>query len=619
MKDMDKRRRLFLEYSAANTSGSRPGRKGASTGFFGQIARLELGLGIDNKPIEMAIDYVNERYDCSDFAVSGFLRMIYRYRDQISSDLASDLEDAVMGFKYWWDEMGPGRMCFWTENHQIMFHSDELLAGQLFPETRFKNDSQLGRNHEDHAMGLIRRWMYRRARFGFSEWLSNAYFEEDLTALLNLHDFAESAEIRWYSKQLIDLLMFEISLHSFQGHLGCTHGRTYLPMVIQNHERTASVIKLVFGTGDFNDPDSTSAISLATSTYHCPEIIREMALRNEEEISCRERHGVGLRDLKTYGIDSELDEIPFFWGQGIYLHPKIAPFSRMTSEIYHIRLRRPYSETIERYENEMETYGRVTDATLKKTDPTRLSPVNIESFRTPSYILSSAQDFRPGERGYQHHIWQASMGKGALVFTSHPGSEDETSRPNFWIGNGRLPRVAQHRNLLVCIHRIPEGDEYPFSHAYVPKAAFDDLREQNGWIMTRKGNGFLALFSQHQYEWTESGPYGNREIRAFSPMNIWICEMGTGRQWASFDQFSDTIAASRVEIRGTEVDYESPSVGRVSFGWSKEFSICGETMKLNGYRRFENPYCQCDFGSVQYAIGDGEKTLRLDFSGLMGR
>jgi len=619
MESIDDRRRSFLEYAAANTRGVRPGRKGASTGFFGQIARLELGLAIDMEPIERAIEYVNNRYDCSDFAVSGFLRTIYRYRDRIPFDMTSDLEDALTSFKYWWTEMGPGRMCFWTENHQIMFHSDELLAGQLYPQTRFENDGELGLAHEDHATDLIQRWMSHRARFGFSEWLSNAYFEEDLTALLNLHDFAESGEIRRYSRQLIDLLMFEISLHSFQGNLGSTHGRTYLPMVIQNAERTASTIKLVFGMGNFNDPDSTSAISLATSKYQCPEIIREIALGNEEEIQCRERHGVALRDLEIYGIDVELDKIPFFWGQGIYLHPKIAPFSRMTSETYHIRLRRPYSETIERYENEMEAHGRVTDATLKETDPTRLSPVNIESFRTPSYILSSAQDFRPGERGYQHHIWQASMEKGALVFTSHPGSDDETSRPNFWIGNGRLPRVAQHRNLLVCIHRIPEGDEHPFSHAYVPKVAFDDLREKNGWITARRGNGFLALFSQNQYEWTETGPYRNREIRAFSPMNIWICEMGTRRQWASFDQFSDAIAASRVGIRGTEVDYESPSVGRVSFGWSKGFSVCGETMKLNGYRRFENPYCQCDFGSVQYAIGDGEKTLRLDFSGLMAR
>ena len=68
------------------------------------------------------------------------------------------------------------------------------------------------------------RW---RARFGFSEWLSNCYIDEDLLGLVNLYDFAEDAEIRQTAGKFIDMLLFEMALHSYRGVMGCTHGRTY--------------------------------------------------------------------------------------------------------------------------------------------------------------------------------------------------------------------------------------------------------------------------------------------------------------------------------------------------------------------------------------------------------
>ena len=42
-------------------------------------------------------------------------------------------------------------MCFWSENHQIMFHSDEYLAGQLFHDRTFTNISEPGSWHVEKA------------------------------------------------------------------------------------------------------------------------------------------------------------------------------------------------------------------------------------------------------------------------------------------------------------------------------------------------------------------------------------------------------------------------------------------------------------------------------------
>ncbi len=151
----DERRQHYLAFCAAQSPGGR-------TGFFSQIARLELGQAVDEGPIREAIAFVDSRKDCCDFAVGGLLRILCKYHDSpgISRDLVSDIEACLLRFKYWWDEPeGDNRRCDHTENHQIIFHSDELLAGQLFKDRIFENNGKDGRTHMDHALHFIRRWL----------------------------------------------------------------------------------------------------------------------------------------------------------------------------------------------------------------------------------------------------------------------------------------------------------------------------------------------------------------------------------------------------------------------------------------------------------------------------
>ncbi|MDI7277363.1 MAG: hypothetical protein QME94_15405, partial [Anaerolineae bacterium] len=109
--------------------------------------------------------------------------------------------------------------------------------------------------------------------------------------------------------------------------------------------------------------------------------------------------------------------------------------------------------------------------------------VNRVTYRTPDYMLSSAQDYRPGERGRAEHIWQATLGPAAVVFANHPAcaTDDEAHRPGFWVGNQVLPRVAQWKDVLIAIHNLPEGDWMGFTHAYFPTCAFDEHVLREGW------------------------------------------------------------------------------------------------------------------------------------------
>src|SRR5690606_31907535 len=143
-------------------------------------------------------------------------------------------------------------------------------------------------------------------------------------------------------------------------------------------------------------------------------------------------------------------------------------------------------------------HGKITNPNL---DRFALSEVNIETYRTPDFMLSCAQDYRKGAPGYQQHIWQATLGVEAVVFTNSPGSREEGGTPNFWAGNTTMPRAAQYKNIVVSIYNIPANNRLPFSHAYFPKAAFDEVIETGQWVLGRKDNGYIAIYSQNPLTW----------------------------------------------------------------------------------------------------------------------
>ena len=166
-----------------------------------ELARLELlNRGMETGPIHLpyirqSLYRVNERLDCGDFVIPAFLTILYRYRDSslLTEELLQGLEDAVLNFKYWIDEPGVDihLPCYFTENHQVLFHSIEYLAGQLYRDRIFTNNGENGEWHREHGRTYLKRWLTWRKRFGFSEWLSNGYYAEDMLGLLILSQLAE--------------------------------------------------------------------------------------------------------------------------------------------------------------------------------------------------------------------------------------------------------------------------------------------------------------------------------------------------------------------------------------------------------------------------------------------
>lgn len=557
------------------------------------IALLQMGYKVEPHcpQLTRALAQINNRKDCADFVLVALLRLLSEQMDRLKLHPSEReaITDAALNFCYWWDQRdASGRgiqgMCFHTENHQILFHCAELLAGQLFPEQVFLGTQQTGAWHVTKATERCWRWFRHRRRFGYAEWLS-CYFDEDLLALVSLYDFAQDEAIRDEARKHIDFLLSEVARHSFKGVVGVSQGRTYAEFLTgRRHDPLSTLTWLVFGEGEPEITHPTfAATALATSTYQTlfakPERVAVSAAGRGTagRVEIRARYGAGPDEAEAAGIDLDnLDDSLLFWAVQNARHPKL----RKTALALATAAEDTWLQNFIREATALDDGDAIN---------TVLGPVDVLTYQTPHYQLSCAQDFRPGGLGYQQHVWQATLSTDAVVFTNQPGGYSQSSahseRPNFWAGNKWLPRAAQHKNLVICLHRAPQDAPLPFSHAYFPRAAFDEVRESGHWVFARLGDAYLALYSQHQLRW-----HGDDELRAESHENLWLCELGDEETSGDFVAFCDALrAATPTHTTPLTLDYDSPSLGAVHFGWSGPLTANGDEIALHGYPRPEIP------------------------------
>ena len=81
----------------------------------------------------------------------------------------------------------------------------------------------------------------------------------------------------------------------------------------------------------------------------------------------------------------------------------------------------------------------------------------------------------------------------------------------------------------------------------------------------------------------------------------------------SFEAFVKAVSESPLSVDGLKVHFDSPGNGEVDFGWEGGLRVGGKDVPLSGYPRFENPYAQVAFGSLQQKIEFGGNSLTLDF------
>lgn len=535
-------RRLEALQDAVNRTGN----------IYSEIAKMALGQWnkVKHEPFTQVLAQINQRADCSDFYLVGLLGALIRYGNDAAfpAALKSEIAQCAVNFKYWMDEPGQDSMCYWSENHQILFHTCQVLAGQLFCEELFSNANQSGRWHQTKGEERALTWLRKRAQGGFREWDSNVYFEHDVLALTHLADLADNGELVEMATVVLDKLCFTMALNSFKGVFGSTHGRTYAPTIKGGRlELTSGVGRLLWGMGSFNEHIFGSVSLACAQNYEVPPPIVEIGATPVEELWSRERHA-GV-------MEPWCDR-----GQG------------------------PWE-------------------------------VNKVTYKTPDYMLCSAQDYRAGLPGYQQHIWQATFGPDAVVFVTHPAcvSQNSAHRPNYWHGNAILPRVAQWKDVLIALYNLPEDDWLGFTHAYFPIARFDEYRIAEGWAFARKGDGYLALRTMGALELITTGDSAYRELRAYGRHHSWFCQMGRAALDGTFAAFQAKVLALDITFEHLTVHATTLRGESLDFGWEGPLLVNEMEQSLQGFPHYDSPFCVSEIGAEVMEIRAWQQAMQLDF------
>jgi hypothetical protein len=380
------------------------------------------------------------------------------------------------------------------------------------------------------------------------------------------------------------------------------------------------------------------------SNYEVPQVLHEIFQDEEATYINRQKAGFLVQDQEKWGWDYEsLEDGMIFYTNEAYLHPSTAAttiqmfdaFNWWENEFFFEF--KPYRSFLKalRALKLMKSFARLLE---RDTCRNMRDEPDIYTYKTPDYMLSTAQDHRKGFGGDQHHIWQVTLGPDAVCFTTHPGRIGGAT-PNYWEGSGLLPRAVQVKNLNICIYKLEKL--FPalyvpirnfYTHAWLPKDQFDEVVEEpdqspskGGWIFARKNDGYLALYSQQPYFWHEEGleiealniPQNpedfNREVIAPGKRNIWICQLGRKAVDGSFEDFRKHILDAKLITKGLDLEFHSPGNGIVKFGWEGPLTVDGEMVELENYPRYDNPFVQAPFDPTEIHVKANNRELYVNW------
>ncbi len=649
-------------YLAAATAGALDPTDAESVIAFAERARRDPGFdpGLDAATASTFDDILNDGFS-DDFSLSTFLTLYINYKDELEPSLAQALKDKILSWKYWWTESPldyqPGANYYWTENHQILFAADEYLAGQAFPDEVFPSSAMTGREHQANAVGNIRRWIELRSRYGFSEFLSVPYTAYSLQGVLSLAELADDPALADQASKVLDLMMVEVSSHLQDLVLGSAKGRTYTGNLFDlRGGATPAIASLVFGSGAPPTGSGPAASLAVANRYRPPEVAVRIAASQQEAV-VQQNQSLPIDptapvtpnpvapDQLTYAGDYGLQ---VWWGLGAQLAWQMAPQSVEAIEQYNL-WDTPNFQGAGAGVLEGIVKGK-TDAELRALaqslgvwlNPGLLSQVDTYTWRSPDAMLSTAQDWRAGQRTESALITQATLDGAASVFTNLP--KGDLGEGGYWSGDGAAPRAAQHDRTSIAVY-APQyaaggtggfNGYQTYTHAFFPQDRFDEVTQVGGWTFARKADGYVALWSWRPTEWVPfdagvehpDGVSNPWELQAAGgPDNVWITQVGRSSDFDGaadpFQAFVDAVTSDDPVVRplagaapcaastpatlgscahqpgdGFLVTYDDATGTDLSFGWSPKapdplppLLVDGATASLHDpARRWTSPW-----------------------------
>lgn len=582
-------------------------------------------------PIDFAFvtrlsDFVNARLDLADHQLLLLLKTIFECRDDFSEVVSDAVQQAVCGFHYSFRDPGTDSMNQRSESHQLVFATCEYLAGIAYPDLLFKVDGRRGKDKAQLAAKRLGVWLSDRFRYGFSQWLSFADQSVNASALALLIDYAEDAELQVRATMVLDLIMLDAALRSFHGVPAGSFGRSDAET---SKYLESSEFALLWASalgkkvGDSCDFDQISSLFYTRRDYEVPQSICEVAVQNPLRRVCSS-HGLELDEVvrelgrdPIYPRTSRSDIFWFFAGMEALLTPRVISDTLDVVNSYSPEQQRALPQLAPFRKIPRKARKAVFAALNPVTAGSALQRANVQTFMTDNYSLSSVQRYHPGEFGDQQQIWAAQLPGGISVFGTHPGSTLVTRKknlptPNYWVGNGILPDVAQHDNVLLAMCDLRgrkgylEGERNDFVHFYFPAVKFDETRFSVRWVAGCSDSGYLAIIGTHPLELISEV-----EVVQRGQFTGYAVVLADDEEVTSMADFVRQIKSHMLTLRGERLTLASP-FGLYDLKWGGDF-VVGEQKVLTEYPRYASPWVNAPRFSERIEVRGSKHELKLDW------
>lgn len=630
-----------------------------------------------SKELEGTINHINARFDCADFNAVTLIRF-YLENEEILSDVnKNEIKKCLLGFKYWMDQGGEDSMCFWSENHQILFAVTEFLVAQTFPNEKFF-DGDSSENHLKNSSNRIESWCKQRFEFGFNEYYSNNYYPEDIAPISCFLQFADDdvpyiAELKNKMTMILDLIWFDIASQSYKYQEGgrtfyafmSASGRMYFDnkssddtgnrlrvftdFVLQNETATVEIVKDDATTLVKECDISTNKFfnsfkhAVENGNYVLPNVIKEIFDDNSKEQIVKSSSGVNVEELKQFGLLGQSDaQIMMQFGMEAFSNSDV-----VDNTIKYLSKNKMFSNEFLNDFKLVNLYPFTLTNTLKSVsallkpcyDGVAIERGNVYTYQTESFSMSTSQAHQAGGFGDQQQISLATLAKDLSIYTMSPMRN--SSREGYWVGQGRMPYSCQDKNVNLSIYKVPtvagflEPHVVPFVHTYFPVGLFDEVDEthmNDGYIFGKKGDAYIGIISSetlHFKEFNEndfSKIKGNVQklLNSVSDKRYDLISEGDLEQFyvtelssasvESFDEFKNRLLENEFEFSSENMSMKYHS-GQTLYEskFDKHFKVNGNLIDTN-YKRFDSPYSVTERNAQQIVISFNKKELILNYA-----
>jgi hypothetical protein len=576
---------------------------------------------IDWSQLDGTLYFIQKEYDCSDFRLVNLTRILYEHEDQVPDSVLAKIKKTLLGFRYWWDEPGENSMCYWSENHQILFASAEYLIGQKYPHVRFRNSGMTGKEHMEKAKKRTLDWLEMRWNYGFTEFFSSVYYKEDIGALINLIDFAENAEIVTKSEIILDLLFYDVAAQNIKTMFISASGRAYRGNRMGGPGSTLGGLTSHFWENESRPSPGMLYGMKTTRNYKLPPVLIDIA-KDTNNVVIKQNHGLNISDLKKEGYFGTDDKSMMMqWGMEAFTNPEI-----VRNSIAHIRNKNMFSNN---FISEFKVLDfsiirlfHLEPAIVRVVNPpsngVAIQQGNTYTFKTQDHTLYSVQKYFPGTFGDQHHVAGMNIGNSFSIFHTHPAVEKGVKKqsPNYWVGYGHLPHVAQDSSVSLAIYNIPDKKSLKqdalldYTHAYFPKEKFDSVYVDKNYAMGKKGNTYCAVITNNDLSFRENT---TDDLIQKGKQTFWIIEAGSKHEDQSFNNFCKIILNNTHSFDSENLVLEyisNKKKYKLKFGG--DFHLNDKLIDVN-YKRYNSPYSNTERKAKTITFDFNNKFLHLDF------